>query len=255
MLRSSRRVGLTLLELVVVLVVLAALAGILVPLLPNLVRQSHAAVSGTNIPEINKAVQTFAALNYSSQPNRWDSLMEAGASTEYAFLPNEGGVTLVDSGDVFVDALTLGEANALIEAGIEEVIDGATALSEPESATFDYPVLPARAIADGEDLLFVTPAYAQAVFNTEPGELAPSGRYVLFGLGPNCTMIGNTNGGMAEAPVHFPEAETGNPTNAYCRYVVVYDVSGERATFVGSAAIHDDGLTTAGGHLEEFYED
>lgn len=249
---SRRRAGLTLLELVVVLVVLAALAGILVPLLPNLVRQSHAAVSGTNVPEINKAVQTYAALNYSSQPDRFDSLMETGTANEYSLLPNDGGVTLVDSGEIIVDTLTLDEANALIDAGINEVIDGAAA---PESATFDYPVLPARAIADGEDLLFVTPAYAQAVFNTEPGVAVPSGRYVLLGLGPNATIVGSTNGGMAEAPVHFPESEDGNPTNAYCRYVVVYNVDGERATFVGSAAWCDDALKGAGGHLAEFYED
>jgi prepilin-type N-terminal cleavage/methylation domain-containing protein len=253
MLLSSRRAGLTLLELVVVLVVLAALAGILVPLLPNLVRQSHAAVSGTNIPEINKAVQTYSALNYSSQPNRWDSLMEEGVATPYTGLPGGVGGELFTSGILTPTALTASQADALIEAGITELIDGPAAGFE--SATFDYPTGTVRLVADTEEVLFVDPLVMQATFNTEPGVAVPVGNYVVFGLGLNCTMVGNANGGMAEAPVHFPEAETGNPTNAYCRYVVVYNVDGERATYVGSAAIHDDGLTTAGGHLAEFYED
>lgn len=241
----------TVLELVIVLVVLAALAGIVVGLFPSLLRKTHAAVATTNLSELSKSLQVFATMNL-KQPSRLDSLIEGGATTPYAALPFDATALVYFNPRV----PTASEAQALQRSGITEVIHGVAFTPGTHSATFDYGAA-VEAISASSPLLFIDSpigrAHLQEVMNIEPG-VTPVGTYVMFGLGPRSTVVGNSNGGIAEAPVHFGEDDAGNPAKVYSRYLLVYRVDGERAKYVGVTAAHDDGLANANSHLAELYE-
>ena len=113
--KSKNRQGLTLLELVVVLVILVALAGILVPLLPGMLGRAHTAEHGTNVTEINKAVEAFNLINR-SYPDGLDQL------TAYAVIPgaNAGG-TNACNGELVDVTLTATDVAALNAAGVINV--------------------------------------------------------------------------------------------------------------------------------------
>ena len=135
--KSKNRQGLTLLELVVVLVILVALAGILVPLLPGMLGRAHTAEHGTNVTEINKAVEAFNLINR-SYPDGLDQL------TAYAVIPgaNAGG-TNACSGELVNVTLTATDVAALNAAGVINVYPLDTAATR-ELVTSPYTAAPPR---------------------------------------------------------------------------------------------------------------
>lgn len=255
--KRRRLRGFTILELVIVLVVLAALAGIVIGLFPNLLTKTHAAVATTNLRDLNQAMQRYSTLNL-KQPSRFDSLIEDGGTNLYAGLPFDATAQTLFTARV----PTADEAEALTDVGITQIINGSVFTPGTGSATFDYPAGAAENLTVTTPLLFVDTAAGRAhlhnVLNIEADALASggvlSGTYVVFGVGPGCTLIGNANGGAAEAPLHFGENESGNPKKVYSRYFAVYRVDTHHAQFVGVAAAHDDGLVNSNQHLAENYE-
>ena len=57
--------------------ILVAIAGILVPLLPNLLATANNATGAVNVTELNKEVQTYAAVNSQKYPDGYDSLVDS----------------------------------------------------------------------------------------------------------------------------------------------------------------------------------
>lgn len=241
--RHHSRKGLTLLELIVVLTVLVALAGILLPTLPNLLTKSHVAVCSTNRPEMNKAVMTYAFLNTGAYPNQLDNLVDA---TDDASGLHGGGVFPANT--LTVDTLSAGEVDSLAEIGITEII-----LADwDESPTFGAHAGTLTTVDNTVNVLLADDAHIEEIFNVAP---VAGSTYVVFGVGMRSTLVGNQNGGIFEAPVHFSDDASANPTTTYARYVLIFRAfdDGEPAEFIGTSAVYDDGLENVNQHLEEFY--
>jgi len=228
-------------ELVVVLVVLIGLAGIVVAMLPSMITRTHGAAGASNISEVAKWVQTYEALHY-EYPNRWDALIKADGSE-----PELGGTPYfaVNADITNATPLTAGEANALTEAGITAVYHFE---DDPDHATFDpYATALAAptAVASTVEVVRLT-----AAGKTKLG-LDLLNEYVVLGLGTRSSMVGK---GIVEAPVHFPDSPTEDPSRYYGRFGVVFKVNAERAFPVAVVAFHGDGLSTAGDHVAEYFE-
>jgi prepilin-type N-terminal cleavage/methylation domain-containing protein len=254
------RSGLTLIELIVVLVILVALAGILVPMLPSMLTRSHTARGVTNMGEVTKFVQTYEQL-YQSYLSDFDALVDGASAVA---LPE---YVMVTGGQMVVDTLTAGERAALAAAGIvrlKTMHPTRAALAPDGSPTF-HPY-------NGGviDLTAGTPTVAfvseQAVKQDTRLVSDPNGlrgdRYVVFGLGKRCTMIGKT---IADPPVHFSDTTTERPEQVYARYGLVFQVAKGngvgnpatplgRAVFVGTVEFHREGLGTKDAHMEEYYK-
>lgn len=246
--RSKNRKGFTLLELVIVLTVLVALAGILLPTLPNLLQRSHAAVCSTNIPALNKAMLTYQTLQR-VQPNDLDNLVDANGDIDG--LPGDPG----DFGtDLLVGLLSEDEVDALAEVGITRVVVPANWDGDP---TFEAHANGASTVLDETvNVLLADPGHVLDIMGVGTGG---DERFVVFGVGQRSSLVGEREGGIFEAPVHFDDGDD-TPDVAYSRYVVVYQVADEdggaldKALFVGASALHDGELENVNDHIAEFYE-
>ncbi len=78
--RIRKRLGLTLIELVVVMVILMALAAIVLPMFPSMIERAHRASQGTNTREITKAILMYQSM-YGNYPDGYD-LMTDGTSND-----------------------------------------------------------------------------------------------------------------------------------------------------------------------------
>lgn len=261
---KSARKGLTLIELVVVLVIVAATAGLMLPLIPNIIQRTEAAVGTANISEIAKAIQLYETTNF-SYPERFDSL--ATSNGLFDGLPvNSVDGTVVGRGgtsDLVANALTAEQAIALAAAGITEVANLVDAAAAPGgwSVTADpYDETPTFTTIDvsGVEAAFVNSSDTSVGNAFERLNLNEDSEYVVFGLGRLCTIVGQN---MAEAPVHFLGGQVSrnlpaeDRAPAYGRYGVIFEVSNavttiERARFVGVVALEPDGLTTSGDYAQ-----
>ena len=111
---AAGRKGLTLLELVVVIAILAALAGVLVPLLPAIMNKTHASTGATNLGEIAKAIQLYAAQNGDNYPDMLDSIVASPTSKIATYVLN-------NAGNLTANTLNSGDASALNSAGINNL--------------------------------------------------------------------------------------------------------------------------------------
>jgi type II secretory pathway pseudopilin PulG len=244
---SNRSAGLTLIELLVVLVVLVALAGILTPLLPAVLQQSHGASSADNMKEIAKAVQLFQTSNSNRYPNGWDALFDETNS----LIATTTGLTYEDLASP--STLTAAQADRVAEALVDV---GITTLREHNSATTNATFEP----YSGADITIATgPTAGEVTLLTAAGaaalNLEATGpnivAYVAVGVGAQNTAVGRS---MLEAPVHFLEAGE-NPVEVYARFLAVFAVPVTGPTrLAGIATIDGGGLLGLGDHLNEFYE-
>jgi prepilin-type N-terminal cleavage/methylation domain-containing protein len=266
--RAMTRKGLTLLELVVVLVILVALAGILVPLLPGMIGRAHTAEHGTNVGEVAKAIQAYEILQR-TYPDNLDSLGDG-----ISLLPG-GTTTTACGGELTSVALsTIGTdsgADALAglqAAGINTVWTptGTELITEPYGSAAT-----GTALAAASKVAVLSDAAMKRLYNekdtTEGTTTTPSpAKYVVFGLGPKCDIVGKP-GGVAEAPVHFSDesGNAGNPNLTYARFGLVFRVVNSsnttlsRAQFAGVVAFHEGsgdehGVTNASDAIAEYHE-
>ena len=286
--RTRRRRGLTLIELIVVLMILIALAGLLAPMLPSMLTRAHMSTCSTNIVENARAIETYQQL-YSTEPNNWDALGD-GATGLINYLAGSGGPNGANptwppgqgngmaNGEVTpitlaVQANGQDEAANLTGVGINSVqamvLTPATppGNGQPFDPTFNYytgltPAAGAVPVTDGMILAGLDPGasgagsaqYARCV----ELNLSLTGRYVLLGIGPRCSMIGKT---VQSAPVHFGDQPALNPEYGYERFVAIFQVSDTapgaamtQAVLRGVAAIHDNGLGGIDDHLQGWYQ-
>jgi prepilin-type N-terminal cleavage/methylation domain-containing protein len=248
--KTASRLGMTLLELVVVMAILATLAGLLVPLMPYLVDKARTSSSATNLNEISKAVQTFAARNRDMYPNQLDSLIDATGAIP-AFIPN--GELSTDP--VPLTAGDLGDADfaSLKAAGITKVAQMRSTASNPTfgpNPSTNYLV----DLSAASKVALLNATVARSKFGVSE---AATARYIVFGLGLYATMAGKS---MNKPPVASNSAEGYGPNQKYCRFGLVFrttDRSGvamPRAKFVGAIQLTGLGLMVQDDNLESFYK-
>ena len=264
--QSSKRRGLTLMELVVVMAVLAAVAGILVPLLPNLLRRAHKATDATQTGELSKAVQTYQA-SYMSYPDNLD-LLTTGTGGFAPFLPTDDGN--VFGGFVTSGTLTTDELKALGRVGIQYLQPLATTtgganfhptmnpypagttvltnqISVATATSTNFAILANNATIDG-----FNPTFLQSVRYNDP-----TARFVVFGVGPRSAMVGTV---VQDAPMSVPQNKNLTPDRTYSRVGLIFKVSGveversERARFVAAVALEDDELESTEKDIIGYYE-
>ena len=265
--RRFNRQGLTLIELLVVLAILIALAAILVPQLPNMITKAHTSTGATNIGETAKAIQTFETLFF-RDPNGLDNLASGTNLVDY--LP---GAAIGSSnptaagGDIVVTTLTAQQVTALNNAGITTVsplIGTQAALLLAGGTPTAYPYGdPTAGPVTGVALTGLSTASlsATAVQRTLRPSIGTADVYVAFGIGQNSEMTGNT---LSQAPTHFDDDTTNQPSDRYDRFLAVYkvtatDASGNaisppngKAQFIGTVAVHTGNVVDATNELNDY---
>jgi len=258
--RTARRTGLTLLELIVVLTILLAITGLVVPMLPNFVHRANIASCTTNISELDKLVQTYQNL-YSTFPDRLDTLASSDSALVGYVLPGSQ-----PSASIVAGTLTTDDAHALTEKGINNV---QTLIAQPTGSVGDWsPTMWPYSATKTATMPAATPVAA----GTPVGVLTAIGaryvglpegdnyRYLIFGLGPACTLYRNL---ATEPAYHFADTPTEDPSRWYMCFAVIFMTQRDRdgaaeplgeAKFMGTVAFHDFGLATAGAHTKEWWE-
>jgi len=262
--------GLTLLELVVVMAILAALAGLIVPLLPNMIIKAHTSAGASNLGEITKALQMYAARKGDNLPDNFDNLVPTGSTTIATFVPNNAGALTVGT-------LTEDELDALDNVGIANVVclaeDTNIRLGASSWSPTNYPYAavnsttgrPAStALSTSTSVAFVLPTAVSQRFG-----LSPYGHYVAFGVGKYCTLVGE---GMDGAPIWYSPVEGYDPASMYARFGVIFQVAegtsttnseGEttttytalsKAKFVGTVEFGPWGVMTKDNNLDYYYQ-
>ncbi len=204
-----RHLGLTLIELVVVLTVLAAVAGILIPVFgTGVARRGSTSSSITNVAEVEKLLGMFANRHPQGHyPDHFDALCRDDNNLA-SYLPgNRAGLT--------THQLVEDEATALIAAGVTRLRQMA---DPPAHPTFDY--------YDGIEIEIADGTRVATLSQPATLGLPPGGTYAVLGLGPACTLIAaNSDTASNTAPVRFSGEPNVNPATAYQRFGVVFQVA------------------------------
>jgi prepilin-type N-terminal cleavage/methylation domain-containing protein len=263
---EPRRSGLSLMELVVVLAILAGLAAIVVPMFPDLLRRTHKATDATQTSEMAKIIQLYQAL-YFSYPDGFDQLTDGQNFPNY--LPQAQGFSAPFGGMVQLGQLTANEVAALNSVGIVRAAPLApSGTTDPNFQVTMWPYADGNAIPAPPVAIDTAQQYAllnrAGVQANNPRFLAtvlasdPTARFIVFGVGPKCSMVGNT---IQTAPTSVPQNNTLTPGVAYCRVGVIFQVSGvavangdNRALFVCSCALEDDELESTEKDIVGYYQ-
>lgn len=231
-----RAKGFTLIELTVVLMILIALAGILVPQLSGYVGRSHAASTSSNITEINKSMQLFQVKYLQGWPDRYDSLLTPlGAVPTYVGLDSASFVP----GNIVAQV----QADSFNDAGITAAFEHVAILPPGSSATFNSVLSSSKNLAATGTGVMVVMSDAAALATFGSGLDSGNEKYVVLGLGQNCTAVGKI---MADAPLHFDQAD---PAVLYSRFLVVFAIP-EDAAVVGFKARYIGALGSEGNGLQ-----
>jgi prepilin-type N-terminal cleavage/methylation domain-containing protein len=265
--RRTRR-GLTLVELVVVMTVLAALAAIVIPMFPNLLRRAHKVSDATNSSEMAKAMLTHQAM-FVSYPDNFDLLTDGSSATFPSFLPGAGSSAGAFGGFATPQALTQSEIDALGRVGVR-FVQKLSANTSPagfhptmnpyagdyKTAQVDLSASGATsvkfAVIDMKAAQTANPSFLQTITANDP-----TAKFVVFGIGPRCTMVGQT---IHDAPTSVPQDKDFTPDNTYSRVGVIFMVSGvevsrtERARFIAACALEDDELEMTEKDLVGYYQ-
>ena len=260
-----RRRALTLIELVVVIAIVVVLGGLLVRNLPNMMKRTHLAKCADTIWSLN----TTWNESYSSNvryPDVYDSLLASGGASI------DPRLTAGLKSQVSAASLQAADIAALRSVGITRVVDLGN-VATGGSVTYDAAPYgaAARLLTDGGQVAQLDLAAHEAAGNVlqlnrhrlrqADGSMADNRsnvRYLVFGVGPNCTAIGSGKR-IQEAPTHFGADDSINPTNVYQRYLVVFslvtDATGAVTANFESAAGNDvTGPSSGEAHIRQFHE-
>jgi type II secretory pathway pseudopilin PulG len=264
--KPAWRLGLTLIELVVVIAILVILGGLLVQNMPGMMKKTHLAKCADTISALNNAWNQAYASS-SRYPDVYDSLLDAGGSAIDSRLP-AGLITQLNTA-----TLTTTDVAALRSVGVTRVVD-LQSTSTGQSVTYDAAPLgaTARVLSDGGNVAQLNLAAHESAGNVlqlkrhlirqSDGSLfddRANVRYVVFGIGPNCTAVGSGKR-IQEAPVHFAADDSINPSGTYQRYLVVMslvtDAAGEvTANFEAACGNDVNGPSSGEAHIRQFHDD
>jgi prepilin-type N-terminal cleavage/methylation domain-containing protein len=235
---KPRPYGLTLIELVVVMAVLVALAAVLIPSLPQLVGQANQASGVTNIVDVDKLMQTYFA-THSAYPDKYDSLLDEGATISTLLPTPEGSGGTAVGGWVVQGAIDAGQLARLQRVGITAVCDfaGSTAAHAtlyPYGATDSVAPTARTLAADGKVAVLgkKSASYAGAISGVQ---LDDTHTYVVVGIGNPCTLCG-MDGQLREAPMYRHHKAITTPDETYQRLCAVFDVGPTGTTGKGADA-------------------
>ena len=244
---KKSRLGLTLIELVVVMAILGALAAMLLPKFDGLQSAANHVAAGSSMTDVAKLVQTYKT-SKTVYPDGWDSLT-SGSSLWTA--GNVGTQTkglhsqLVDSSNgklTMGTALTATQVSALNAAGITTLYTLTAGSTNRAGDMFTT----ATPIAAGTTLAIINPTTNagkniidriyrknQVAGTGVSGAIAsttanPAGdanaQLIVFGLGPQSALIPNS---MMEAPTY----SSANASYIYNRLLVVFELTASKVTF------------------------
>jgi prepilin-type N-terminal cleavage/methylation domain-containing protein len=255
--RLPRRVGrrgLTLLELVVVIAILVALAAILVPLLPQLVDRGNQSSGVTNVGELDKLMQTYYSLN-NAFPDGYDSLLNTSQELSQLLpTPEISTSTAPLGGWVVAGSIDAGQYERLKRMSVSRVYDfddanASHATLYPYSSDSAMTIPPATGrdlAADAEVAVLAKKSgtYAGAIKGVA---LDDTHTYVVFGIGPACSLCG-PDGQVREAPVFLHPKAFRATDEQYQRLAAIFDVGPSGTNGKGAAAklVAVAGLTGGG---------
>ena len=238
--QNRRQMGLTLIELVMVLVVLTALAAMVVPIIDNVRRTSDKATASAVMKQLVENISLYRT-SKGVYPDNFDSLLDDADQSVAS--------TLAKSGKGISYALTANEAKSLTAIGISIVQD----LDVDNSLGMTYRNRPGnsgvspRSLATGQQVYVVTNGdIVRSVYPVEGSVgAANAGDYglhpatgtitkangvrvklVVFGVGPRSSLVGQT---MMSPPAYSGVTE---PDTKYNRFLAVF-------------AVYDGGITTS----------
>ncbi len=247
---KSLRQGLTLLELLIVLTILIALGGIVVASLPGLLERTQAATAAANVSEIDAAIRRGLLTNRGTLGNRFDSLISSSSAGQVAGYV--GGSQNFQAG-----SLSAKELEALAELGVTQLVP---ANDVSENVTFNSHIQQEVELGTEAKVCELSQEYAGiAMFRLWNIEPKASLRYIVFGLGQRCTLVGGgARAVFKEAPIHFSEDAASNPKKMYSRYLLIVEIDNSselqsRARYVGTAIPHQNGIIGLNEQLEEHY--
>jgi type II secretory pathway pseudopilin PulG len=205
------------------------------------------------------------------------------SQASFTVVGNVASNTTAAGQPIFVQALSAGQSQSLYYGGIKNLMlmqtssvspptafnatfpnppgaaSGASLyLGLPGTAGVSVPIPAPSSSSAGPSVLFADNNYVFQKLNIQPTTDASGNlcNYVVFGLGPYCTLVGAKSFGIIDAPVAFGEHSYEQPIVSYARYLCVFRVytDGTRCEFVG--ACHDDatGFGTFDMHVQEYYQ-
>jgi prepilin-type N-terminal cleavage/methylation domain-containing protein len=258
--RSPRSQGFTLVEMVLVLIILAVIAGLVMPLIGSLRTQSDRSSSAFGSAHIIENLEAFR-ISAGRYPERMDSLLvNDGTFVPYSRLADDteapGNWFNVEDLDSFTGAQY---ARSLNRAGITRVMDHDTTQTDPNASGRIL-----RTLLPGDDRWFAVLShmnsnsllaaagvadldndndYLEHAIVDADGSGNPDVKYIAFGLGPQCEVVGQM---MANAPLHF----NAEPTN-YGRFIIIF-VAHESGAPASLRTVVDSRRIVIGRNVAEF---
>ncbi len=253
------RVGLTLIELVVVMAVLGVLAAMLLPKFEGLQNAANHTATGSSISDLNRLIGVYKT-SKTVYPDKWDSLMD-NSGTALWTAGNAGSqvkglhTQLVTGTTAKLTTATLTDAEALglQSAGINTLYNVAATVATATRAgdAFNAPAT----LSSGMTVAIINTAsdngkkiidrfYRQngvtgGVSGTVNGSNT-NNKLAVFGVGPLNSLIPNS---MMEAPTYG----NANATYVYNRLLVVFQLSTSASS--GTTSVTYKGSLAADGDL------
>jgi hypothetical protein len=180
------------------------------------------------------------------------------------FTKNPGGPTV--SGELLTTTLDAAAVATLDAVGIRTVIDLDDSI--PGDATWQVSDLrnssaTARLLAPGGTVAMLNNDGDSVIsLNLKRHLNDPTTRYIVFGIGNNCTAVG-PSGQFVEAPTHFGGEDVMNPKTVYQRYCVIFSLTGDpgatnpqyRVQFECACSVHPDGFDGTEAHVRNYWEE
>jgi type II secretory pathway pseudopilin PulG len=235
--RFAHRIGLTLIELVIVMVILATLAALIIPRLGFIQSQAVSVSGAAGAEGLMNNLETYRATT-GFYPQGFDSLLASGGTTLITQLiqgPSAGGnptppIMPFTAGSINTDpmaaasfGMTFGPATAGT-TGYRIFDQDATTTGEDISSSFNTQ---REMYSTGGVAIVPQTATGQAIWQAAfPGTVtsAGAGTYpagvtlIALGVGPQCNAVGST---MAGAPL-----QTGQQPGYYARYIAIFALYG-----------------------------
>lgn len=247
---KKQRLGLTLIELVVVVAILAVLTMMIVPKLDGLRNNTNHAAAAASVSDSNRYIQTWTAMKTTSFPDGWDSLTDGTnmwAPASIATKTKGLHSTFSATGKFTQGALTADDVTGLSNIGIVTVYDVTAALVTSNSKRPGDMFTTPRVLTGTPNGVFVnslTDAGRNIIdriyrANQKPGGTTgaiPGGRRLLaLGLGPMNDMVGKLT---MEAPAYANV----DSSLVYNRNIALFEVGAgaSKAIFRGFVASDGD---------------
>jgi competence protein ComGC len=238
--------GLTLIELVIVMVILSTLAALVIPKLSFIQQQSIPVSGAAGSQDLMNNLETYK-VSTGFYPQGFDSLLANGATGLMTQLVQGPGGTppvmpfaagTLNGSDPYVLAsfgMAFGPSSGSTGTTAYRIFDqdGATALAtEDVSSSFNT----YRELYSTGNVATVSPTTGANIWQAAfPGSVVggtftqPAGvTLIALGVGPQCNAVGST---MASAPL-----QSGQAPGIYARYFAIFAVYGTGSQYPGKAA-------------------